>query len=68
MTFFNWIKANGGKAATAELLGVSLQSIDHWLAGRSTPKALIMQRIVKVSNKQVSYDAIINETTKNRRK
>jgi hypothetical protein len=66
MKFRKWVEAQGGTTKLGAALGVVSQTVEHWLNGTSTPKALMMQRLVKLGRGAFSYDDIINETKKSR--
>ncbi len=68
MRFTNWIKAQGGSTCVAAKLGVEAPTVNHWIWGNATPKALVMQKLVKMGRGAFDYDDIINETKKKRRK
>lgn len=57
-----WIEREGGPRVVARLLGTESPTVRSWLAGISSPKALTMQKIVRLAKGAVSYDDIINET------
>lgn len=62
--FRDWITSQGGVVAVAHSLKIGRHTVYAWLDGRASPKALMMQKIVRLSKGAVSYDDIINETKK----
>lgn len=65
MKFKKWIQDQGGPRAVGRLLGVESPTIYAWMRGGSTPKALVMQKLVELGRGAFSYDDIINETKRN---
>jgi len=68
MKFREWIDTQGGPPAVAKLLGVDVYRVRTWVRSEATPKALLMQKIVKIAKGAVSYDDIITGTTRNRKR
>lgn len=64
MKFINWIDAQGGPTPLAAKLGIDSMTVRHWILGNATPKALVMQRLVKMGKGAFGYDDIINVTSK----
>lgn len=62
MKLRKWIESQGGARKVAQILGTESPTIYAWLRGDSTPKVLVMQKIVKLANGALTYDDIINET------
>lgn len=62
--FEKWITDSGGPRAVARMLRTESPTIYGWLRGAATPRAKTMQQIVRLSKGQVSFDDIINETSK----
>lgn len=60
--FFQWIEDQGGVNVLAEKLGVAHSTVSSWVNKKTTPKAIVMQKIVKMAKGVVTYDDIINET------
>ena len=65
--FTAWIEAQGGATQLAARLNIETNTVHNWLYGKTTPKALVMQALVKMGNEAFSYDDIINETKKQKR-
>lgn len=66
MKFSKWVETKGGAEGLATLLGIKAPRIRAWLRGQTTPQALLLQRIVKLSRGALTYDDVINETKKKR--
>lgn len=66
MKFKKWIRAQGGSKVLARRLGFESPTINHWINGTSTPKALVMQKLVRMGKGAFNYDDIINETKKSK--
>ena len=62
MKFKKWIELQGGPKALARKLGTESPTVYAWLRGAASPKALTMQKIVKMSRGALSYDDIIDAT------
>jgi len=58
MTLVQWIKRNGGQAATAKLLGVSKSTVCRWVKGERVPGRTIAAKINTESRGGVSYAEI----------
>lgn len=67
MKFKKWVEDQGGATQIAAKLGLETPVVNHWLWGNSTPRALTMQKLVRLGKGAFDYDDIINETTKDRR-
>lgn len=68
MNFIKWIETQGGPRVVARKLGYESPAVHAWIKGVSSPKALAMQKIVRMSKGKVSYDDIINATKKRARR
>jgi hypothetical protein len=68
MKFKKWVEDQGGPTQVAAKLGIESMTVNHWLCGRTSPKVLVMQRLVKIGRGAFDYDDIINETKKGGRR
>ena len=64
MKFRKWVDRQGGPTQLGAKLGVVANTVDAWLMGKSTPKALLMQKLVRMGRGAFDFDDIINETKK----
>lgn len=67
MTLQTWVASNGGVNATARLLKISPSRISMWLAKKASPKLILMQKMVRMSQGHLTYEAIITSTKRGRR-
>lgn len=51
-TFKIWVKARGGATPASKLLGVTRQSVNNWVAGRSSPPYPTALAIVTISRRR----------------
>lgn len=63
--FKKWVEDFGGQRKVAWLLGVSENAVVHWINGESGPRLHTLQRLVKLAQGTLTYDDVINETTRN---
>lgn len=62
MKFKKWVNSQGGATAVAARLGLSSMAVTQWLSGKSTPKAVLMQKLVKMGRGAFDFNDIIGET------
>jgi hypothetical protein len=62
MRFNKWIKKQGGPRAVAQLLGTESPTVRAWMRKSATPRAVVMQQLVKMGKGAFSYEDIISET------
>lgn len=62
MKFQKWIKDQGGPREVARLLGTSAPTIHHWVKRKNSPKAVVMQELVKLGDGAFSWEDIVNDT------
>lgn len=65
MKFRKWLKQKGPRKV-AKMLDTESPTVNAWLRGDSSPKALTMQKLVELGKGQFSYDDIINDTKKSK--
>lgn len=51
-----YVDENGGSAQLAERLGVTREAVDHWIAGRRTPRRQMVLKIQQVTRGAVNPD------------
>ena len=51
-----YVDENGGSAQLAERLGVTREAVDHWIAGRRTPRRKMVLKIQEVTRGAVKPD------------
>lgn len=61
MRFFNWIEKHSVREV-ARMLDTESNTVFNWTSRKATPKALVMQRLVKLGQGAFDYDDIINDT------
>lgn len=64
MKLSSWVKHVGGYGIAAKILKVHETTVIGWVHGKSTPKPLMMRKIVQSSWGEVTFDEIIAETKK----
>ena len=68
MKFAKWVKYYGGPTKLAEKLDYKLSTVTAWLKGYNTPDVFDTQAMVRLSRGMLTYDALIKEYKKMRRK
>ena len=56
--FLKWIEDNGGTAGVAELLNVSLRSVQWWQSGHQIPNSLVLLEILNRAPELTPLDVI----------
>lgn len=68
MKFLKWIELQGGPNGVAKLLGITNACVRAWMRGQTSPKVVVLQRLVKLSKGALTYDDVINATKYKRKK
>lgn len=66
--FKSWVNAQGGVTQVAAKLSIDAMAVRNWIDGRTSPKALTMQKLVQMGKGAFDYDDIINESKKQKRR
>lgn len=64
MKFKKWVEDQGGPTQVAAKLGIEAMTVHHWLCGRTTPKAVTMQKLVRMGRGAFDFNDLIDETKK----
>lgn len=64
MTFRDWVTKCGGAGAVARKLGVSKETVLFWLKRRGNPKTLTIAKMIKLSDGALTFNEIVNGTSK----
>lgn len=59
MKFGKWIETYGLERLAIDLNYRSAKSLTYWVRGKSSPPAMIMEKIVKLSKGKIKYSDII---------
>ncbi len=66
MKFKKWVLAQGGPKAVGRLLNVNQFTVYAWFRQQTTPRAKLMQKLVKLGKGKFTYADIIIETKSSR--
>jgi hypothetical protein len=61
-TFQQWCRHVGGVKRAAELLGITERAVMMWYQVKTNPSVPMMQRLIALSHRKLSYESIINST------
>lgn len=62
MRFLKWIEAQGGPHAVARMIETESPTVKLWMNGKTTPRAIIMVKLVKLGRGAFDFEDIIRET------
>lgn len=68
MKLSTWIATEGGPTVVARRLGVAPQNIHSWLRGVTVPRPLVLQRLIKMADGDLTYETVIKEASRNQKK